>query len=127
MSAGDTGPMAMMQTMLNKTLFVVLRRPANLARAADLLEAHLNWAVAMEKRGSLFASGPFAVEQGARPGSQGGLSILRAASEDEVRQLLASDPFISEGAYSADIKRWVLMEGSLTTTVRFSDQSSRIH
>jgi uncharacterized protein len=116
----------MLAAMLNKPLFVALRRPADLTRAAELLEAHLQWAIGAERRGELFASGPFAVE-GGQPGANGGMSILRASSEEEVRQLLADDPYVAEGVFKVDIKKWMLMEGGMTVTVRFSDQSSRMH
>ena len=61
----------MLRAMLNKPLFVALRNPADLSKSAALLEAHLQWAVAAERRGELFASGPF-IAEGAPPGSLGG-------------------------------------------------------
>ena len=48
---------AMLAAMLNKPLFVALRQPANLTRAGELLQSHLEWAVAAERRGEIFASG----------------------------------------------------------------------
>jgi hypothetical protein len=51
------------------------------------------------------------------------MSIFRASSEAEVRKILAGDPFIHAGVYTVEIKKWVLMEGSMTLSVRFSDQS----
>lgn len=113
---------AMMAKMLGKPLFVALRIPADLSRFTDNLTAHLKWAMQCEQRGELFASGPF-VEAGGVPGALGGMSIFRASSEAEVRKILADDPFIREGVYTVDIKKWVLMEGGMTLSVRFSDQS----
>lgn len=112
----------LMQKMLQKPLYVALRMPNDLSRFSEFLEAHLEWAIASEKRGELFASGPF-VEEGGVPGAAGGMSILRASSVDEVMRLLEEDPFIRERVYIPFIKRWVLMEGGMTVTVRFSDQS----
>ena len=124
MTASTTAPQRL-AAMLNKPLYVALRSPANLARLAELLDAHLDWAVAAERRGELFASGPF-VADGALPGTAGGMSILRASSLEEAVTLLNDDPFIKEGVFVADVKKWMLMEGGLTLTVRFSDQTGRL-
>lgn len=112
----------LLQGMLNKPLYVVLRTPVDLSRINELLPAHLDWAMQCEKRGELFASGPF-VQEGGVPGAQGGLSIVRAESVAEVQRIMSGDPFIQQGVFSIDIKKWVLMEGGFTVSVRFSDQS----
>jgi uncharacterized protein YciI len=114
-----------LKAMLNKPLYVALRHPQELSRIAELLPAHLEWAIRAEQRGELFASGPFAA-QDAAPGTVGGMSILRAASESEARTILSGDPFIREGVFTVEIKKWILMEGSMTVNVRFSDQSARV-
>jgi uncharacterized protein len=115
----------MLRAMLNKPLYVALRQPGRADRVAELLEAHLQWMVAAERRGEIFASGPF-VADGAPPGSLGGMTIVRAASVDEAREILSQDPFVKEGVVTLDINKWMVMEGGLTVTVRFSDQSSRL-
>jgi uncharacterized protein YciI len=115
------GAKGLMQQMLQKPLYVVLRTPHDLTRFSDLLEEHLQWAIAAEKRGELFASGPFL--DGGTPGAAGGMSILRAGSEAEAQRILSADPFIREKVYMPFIKKWMLMEGGVTVTVRFSDQS----
>jgi uncharacterized protein YciI len=111
--------------MLNKPLFVALREPANVELMGSLLEAHLRWAVEAEARGELFASGPFTAP-GAAPGVLGGMSIVRASGPDEARAILARDPFVAQGAVRIDLRQWLLMEGGLTVTVRFSDQTAQI-
>lgn len=111
--------------MLNKPLYMALRTPLDIGRMQELMEAHLRWAIAAEQRGELFASGPF-VADGAAPGSLGGLSIVRAGSPDEAQAILANDPFVKEGVVAIDVRRWMLMEGGFSVTVRFSDQSSRL-
>jgi len=116
----------LLQSMLNKPLYVALRTPLDTARMNELLEAHLLWAIAAERRGDLFASGPF-VADGAAPGSLGGLSIVRASSEEEALSILAGDPFIVHGVITIELRRWLLMEGGITVNVRFSNQSSRLY
>lgn len=113
---------SLMQGMLKKPLYVVLRIPVDLSRINELLPAHLEWTVQCEKRGELFASGPF-VQDGAAPGTAGGMSIVRADSVAEVQRILSGDPFIQQGVFTVDIKKWLLMEGGFTVSVRFSDQS----
>jgi uncharacterized protein YciI len=116
----------LLQAMLNKPLYVVLRTPSNTARMQELLEPHLRWAIAAERRGELFASGPF-VAEGMPAGMLGGMSIVRASSEGEAREILGGDPFIAQGVFSIEVRRWMLMEGGFSLTVRFSDQSIRLH
>jgi uncharacterized protein YciI len=113
---------ALMQQMLQKPLYVAIRTPNELARFGELLEAHLQWAIGAEKRGQLFASGPF-IEEGGVPGALGGMSILRAATLEEANSILAEDPFIREKVYLPFVKKWMLMEGGMTISFRFSDQS----
>lgn len=110
--------------MLNKPLYVVLRTPRDTARMSELLEQHLRWAIAAERRGELFASGPFVAEDDV-PDSLGGMSIVRAPSEDEARAILAGDPFVAEGVFAIEVRRWLLMEGGFTVNVRLSNQSAR--
>lgn len=117
-----TESQALLQKMLQKPFFVALRTSQDLSKVPALLEEHLLWAIGAERRGELFASGPF-VDGTSPPGALGGMSILRASSLEEAQQILNGDPFIREGAFSVSIKKWMLMEGGLTLTVRFSDQS----
>lgn len=119
------GAQLLLRSMLNKPLYVAIRTTRDVALMDQLLEAHLQWAIAAERRGELLASGPF-VAEGVPPGAAGGMSIVRAAGEDEARALLSGDPFVASGAVDVDIRRWLLMEGAFTVTVRLSNQSSRL-
>ncbi|MFS2101919.1 YciI family protein [Variovorax sp. Varisp85] len=125
MDAQNGSAQDLLRTMLNKPLYVALRKPGNLARMPELLEAHLRWMIAAEHRGELFASGPFADDASA-PGALGGMTIVRATSVSHARDILSTDPFVKEGVVTLDIKKWLLMEGSLSITVRLSDQSARL-
>ena len=116
---------SMLRDMLNKPLYVAMRQPLNLACMTELLESHLRWMIAAERRGEIFASGPF-VGDGVPPGTLGGMTIVRATSIEEAHELLSGDPFIREGVMSVYIKKWILMEGGFSVTVRFSNQSSKL-
>ena len=123
MSANDA--QAQLAQMLNKPLYVALSEPKDLNRMHELLSAHLAWAVGSERRGEIFASGPF-VAEGCPPGTQGGMTIVRAGSYEEAHRILSFDPFVKEGVVTFTLRKWILMEGGFSVTVRFSDQSSRL-
>jgi uncharacterized protein YciI len=110
------------QKMLRKKLYVLLSRPVVAPeRLKPLLAAHLEYMIALEKRGAIFASGPLADADMAPKGE--GLTILRAASAKEARQLAESDPFFANGLRTFELKEWTLMEGSLGLRVNLSDQT----
>src|SRR5690606_41981831 len=93
---------ALMQGMLKKNLYVVLRTPVDLSRINELLPAHLAWALQCERRGALFASGPF-VAGGGAPGSAGGMSIFRAGSAEAGERVLSGHPFIHQAVFAAEV------------------------
>jgi uncharacterized protein len=111
--------------MLKKRLYVVIWKSfgkPDLIR--ENLEKHLQFMIGLEKRGALFASGPFTPGNGAQVGD--GLTILRAVSLDEAKVFANSDPFVLAGARTYDIREWTLMEGSIGITLGFSDGAIRI-
>lgn len=73
----------------------------------------------------MFASGPFVAEEGAL-GDWAAMTILRAGSATETQSILDEDPFVREGAVSVTPRKWLVMEGSVRVTLRFSDQSAQI-
>jgi uncharacterized protein len=107
------------QGMLRKKLYVILSKGgASPDRLKEHLPAHLEFMIDLEKSGVLFASGP--LDGGARGD---GLTIVRAASMEEARQVAARDPFVINGLRSFDVREWTVMEGSLGIKVNFSDQT----
>jgi uncharacterized protein len=116
---------ALTSKMLNKRLFVVLWKsfghPDLIRRDLD---KHLQYIIALEKRGVVFASGPFTPALGVSVGD--GLTILRAASIDEARVFANGDPFVLSGARTYDIREWTIMEGRVGVELDFSDQTYRI-
>jgi len=122
----NTGPNAnqMMAKMLRKRLFVAIRTPVNAAKGGELLASHLQWAIDAERRGELFMSGPFL--GGAAPGQLGGMTLIRAGTENEARAIMNSDPFIIDGVYEFELREWMVMEGSISINVNFSDKSVKV-
>jgi hypothetical protein len=54
------------------------------------------------------------------------MSVLRAASLEKAQRLIAQDPFIAEGVFEAELRPWLLMEGSLNCTITLSNQRASI-
>lgn len=49
---------SLLEKMLKKPLYVAVRTPNDLGRFGELIEPHLQWAIAAERRGELFAFRP---------------------------------------------------------------------
>src|SRR5437762_12389714 len=106
--------------MLRLKLFVIF----SFGKGLDLkpyLADHLTYMIELEREGKLFASGPFG------DGTRGdGMTIVRAANEEEARAVALRDPFVMNGIRTFRIEPWTVMEGSLNATLNFSDRSARI-
>jgi uncharacterized protein len=113
------------QKMLRRKFYAVLSQPSSTPeKLKALLPAHLEYMIALEKRGVLFASGP--LSDGGGPPSGAGLTILRVASVDEARAIAGADPFVANGLRTFELKEWTIMEGTLGLRVNLSDQSVEV-
>lgn len=111
--------------MLQKVLYVVLTTPIKpMSEIVPLLPAHLNYMIDLEKRGLLFASGPFLAGKDLLPGT--GMTILRAGSFEEAEALAREDPLNKHGLRTFEVRSWQMNEGSFTVTINYSDQSYRV-
>jgi uncharacterized protein len=111
--------------MLRKKLYVILSKGAATPdQLGAVLPEHLEYMIGLEKCGVLFASGPLNTAPGGPVGD--GLTILRAASMDEARDLASADPFVKNKIRTFEVREWTVMEGSLGVRVNFSDQSLEI-
>jgi uncharacterized protein len=116
---------ALTQKMLRRKFYAVLWQPSPTPeKLKALLPAHLEYMIALEKRGVLFASGP--LSDGAGPPSGAGLTVLRVASAEEARALAEADPFVRSGLRTFELKEWTIMEGTLGLRVNLSDQSVEV-
>ncbi|MFZ5691004.1 MAG: YciI family protein [Pseudomonadota bacterium] len=106
--------------MLKLKLFVIFSQGKGLD-VTPYLADHLEYMIALEREGKLFASGPLG-----DPTKADGMTIVRAADEEEARQLALRDPFVVNGIRTFKIVPWTVMEGSLNVTVNFSDQAAKI-
>lgn len=111
--------------MLQKLLYVVFTTPVKpMSELMPLLPEHLNYMIDLEKRGILFASGPFVAGKDVAAGT--GMTIVRAGSLEEAEAIAREDPFNKSGLRTFEVRTWQLNEGSLTITVNYSDRSYRI-
>ena len=111
--------------MLQKRLYVVLTTPLKpMSELASLLPQHLDYMIGLEKKGVLFASGPFLAGTQVVPGS--GMTIIRASSLEAAKAIAEEDPFNASGMRTFEIREWQLNEGSYTLTLRYSDGSYSI-
>lgn len=117
-------PETLYASMLRRSLWVVTTRPARGPGMQDVLPAHLDYQVRLEREGRLFGAGPIFEDGGTVP--TGGMIILRAEDEAEARRLADADPFHAAGLRQYTLHRWLLNEGAMTVTVRYSDQSAVI-
>jgi uncharacterized protein len=115
----------LMQKMLRKKLYVLISKPlVPPEKLAPFLLAHLEYMIALEKRGLVFASGPLADGEG--PPTGHGLTVLRAKDAKEARELAEGDPFFVNGLRTFELKEWTIMEGTLGVRVNLSDQTIEV-
>jgi hypothetical protein len=88
------------------------------ADLTPLLAEHLAYMIAVEKAGKMLASGPLDFGR-----SSDGMTILRVNSESEAREIANNDPFVKNGVRSFTMREWLVMEGSFSVKVNFSDRS----
>jgi uncharacterized protein YciI len=106
--------------MLRRKLYVIVSSGKGLDLKPHLVD-HLEYMIALERQGKLFASGPFG------DGTMGdGMTIVRAADDAEALDIATRDPFVVNGLRTITIRSWTVMEGSLNLTVNFSDRSAKI-
>jgi uncharacterized protein len=121
----DARTAKLMQKMLRKKLYVLLSKPRVPPEKLEaVLPAHLEYMIALEKRGLVFSSGPL-VEPGAEPAGYG-LTILRTKDTGEARAIAEAEPFFVHGLRSFELKEWTVMEGTLGLRVNLSDQSVEV-
>ncbi len=110
----------LLKGMLRLKLFVIFSQGKGLD-VTPYLADHLQYMIELEREGKLFASGPLG-----DPSKADGMTIVRAADEEEVQRIALKDPFVIHGIRTFKIVPWTVMEGSLSVTVNFSDQTAKI-
>jgi uncharacterized protein YciI len=108
--------------MLHKRLYVVFTVPApgKEALIEEVTPEHLEFQVDLERRGIMFAAGPF-LNHDEKTAPEEGMIIYRAGSLQAARDIADSDPMHSSGARTYTIRPWMVNEGGFKLSVSFSD------
>jgi uncharacterized protein len=100
--------------MWGRKLWVVLSKGSGRDLAPHLAE-HLDYLIALEAEGRIFASGPMNL-----PGSGDGMTVLKVETEAEARAIAEADPLVTKAGRTFTLHPWTVNEGQLTVTVSFS-------
>jgi uncharacterized protein YciI len=87
--------------------------------AEGLRAEHHDYLVDLERRGVLFAAGPFVDESGARHGA--GMIILRAGTRAEAEAIAMAEPYTKAGMRAMQLTPWQRNEGALDVRIRLAD------
>jgi len=114
MSSQDRTPPAGRSQLLGRDYWLVLSTPVAGTSQADIDACagdHISWLLGLERDGVLFLSGPLLSGPGIGPGS--GVTVLRAADQDQAGSIAAKDPFVIKGLRTFTVHQWRLNEGSI--------------
>jgi uncharacterized protein YciI len=79
-------------------LYALILRRDDSTRVADFLAAHERRLAELHREGIVLYAGPFA--------DGGGLTLFRAASQEEAERFVAEDPFVANGTHRAELHAW---------------------
>jgi uncharacterized protein len=111
---------------LSLSAFVVVstvQRP--LVELKQQLESHLGYLASLEESGKLLMAGPLGNEDGTTWSGDGQLVYL-AADLSEAESIARADPLHSSGVRSFTIRPWIINDGAMQISLRFSNQKIRI-
>lgn len=104
---------------LGKKLYVVLTEPVPASGdRASARALHLEYQYDLERRGVMFAAGPFLDPADLPNGS--GLIIYRAASLEAATEIANNDPFHKLGFRTFKIVPWRVSEGTFGLRINYS-------
>jgi uncharacterized protein YciI len=114
MSSQDSTTPAGLPGLLGRDYWLILSTPVAGTGQADIdacAPEHIAWLLGLERDGVLFLSGPLLSGPGTGPGS--GVTVLRAADENEAASIATNDPFVVKSLRTFAVYRWRLNEGSI--------------
>ena len=105
--------------MLHKRLYVIFSEPTE--KTGDrrkVFPKHIAYQLEIERKGILFAAGPFVNSKGKPQGP--GMIVIRAKSMAEAKKVAEADPFHKLGFRKFRIQAWEINEGGFNINVKFS-------
>ena len=114
---------AITASLTREQTYVLMMRPnpeAPRIESRDLLRIeHHEYLLDLERRGILFAAGPFA-DSGEKP-SGSGMIVIRAASREEATRIGHQEPYTRNRLRLMDVIPWQRNEGTLKLELRLAD------
>jgi uncharacterized protein len=109
----------------NLQLWVATFRPTGgLSAMTPFLDAHIDYALGLERAGFIFGGGPILDAAGGPTGE--GMFILRAATLDEAAAAAEGDPMVVAGVRSVEVRPWRLNIGSLDVRLLLSNGGGHV-
>jgi len=105
--------------MLHKRLYVIFSEPTEkTGNRRKVFPKHIAYQLEIERKGILFAAGPFVNSKGKPQGP--GMIVIRAKSMAEAKRVAEADPFHKLGFRKFLIQAWEINEGGFNINVKFS-------
>ncbi len=92
------------------------------SKMAAHLPDHLDYQLELERRGIMFGAGPLFDQDGAKGPPEAGMIIIRADSMEQAREIADADPMHKAGVRTYTLRKWIINEGSLEVSLKFSSQ-----
>jgi uncharacterized protein YciI len=100
-------------------------KPPKPPKSPELMRKdHHRYLVGLERKGILFAAGPFMDEKGARIGV--GMLIIRAKSTAEATRIAMREPYTKAGLRDMQVTPWQRNEGVVRLALNFADGELKI-
>ena len=105
--------------MLHKRLYIIFSEPTEkVGDRRKVFPKHIAYQLEIERKGILFAAGPFVNSKGRPQGP--GMIVIRAKSMGEAKRVAEADPFHKLGFRKFRIQAWEINEGGFNINVKFS-------
>jgi uncharacterized protein YciI len=113
--------------LLKRKVWAIFSRPvAPLEQLLPVLPDHYEWVIGQEKQGRVVGSGPFLPVDRDAPMTGEGMTVIRANSYQEAVEIAKGDPFVVAGLRDFTIRPWQINEGSVTATIKLSENAFEI-
>ncbi len=115
---------ALQKTLAREQCYVCWMRPNENAppmpvSPEEMRLIHHEYLLDLERRGVLFAAGPFVDENGKRHGS--GMLLIRAKTRAEAEALAFAEPYTKAGQRIMELTPWQRNEGVVNLSLRLAD------
>ena len=119
-SAQEVVALSKREGFLAKQLYVVFTTPANgMGPVMAHIKEHLEFQVALERDGIMFAAGPNWTDD-EKSWDGDGMVVIRAKSLVEAKAIAARDPMHRSGARKFTVRPWFVNEGTVSVRLNYS-------